>query len=199
MIALSAPATLRNREPILKVLKRCIPDGAKVLEVASGTGEHAAYFAEAMPTTRWTPSDPDPRARESIAAWKDMAAVTNMDRPIALDAADPATWPVGNAGAVVCINMIHIAPWAATEGLMALAESLLDFGGVLVLYGPFFEAETPAAPSNTAFDEDLRRRDPSWGIRDLDQVAALAKQNGMFLSERVAMPANNLLVIFERT
>jgi SAM-dependent methyltransferase len=193
-----SPSTARNRQPILEVLAPRLPDGARVLEVASGAGEHALYVAEALPGLRWQPTDRDPEALVSIAAWRDAAGLANLAAPLRLDAADPASWPPGPFEAVVCINMIHISPWAATEGLMAGAARVLTPGGRLILYGPYLEAEVATAPSNLAFDESLRSRDPAWGLRDLARVKALAAGHGLAFAERVAMPANNLIVIFEK-
>jgi hypothetical protein len=200
--ALTAPSVARNREPILAVLRRVVPlpilpARGLVLEIASGSGEHAIYFAAALPHLTWQPSDPDPDARESIAAYLAATALPNVLPPLILDAA-ASNWPVTQADVIVAINMIHIAPWAATEGLMAGAERLLPVGGVLFLYGPFREHGQHTAPSNAAFDESLRARDREWGVRDLDEVAALASQHGLALEERVAMPANNLSVVFRR-
>lgn len=197
--ALVAPATARNREPILAVLKAHLARRARVLEVASGTGEHAAFFAAALPETRWTPSDPDPRARASIAAWGEAAGLANLAAPLALDAGDPAAWPSGPFEAVVCVNMVHISPWAATEGLMAgAAGALVRPGGLLLLYGPYREADRPLAPSNAAFDADLKARDPAWGLRDRDAVVELAREYGLAFTRRVEMPANNLCLLFRR-
>jgi len=147
---------------------------------------------------RWQPSDPDPEARASIAAWREAAGLANLAPPLALDAADPATWPEGPSEAVVCINMVHISPWAATQGLMAGAGRVLIPGGRLFLYGPYVEAEVETAPSNLAFDASLRARDPAWGLRDLAEVKALAAAHGLAFAERIAMPANNLVLVFER-
>jgi SAM-dependent methyltransferase len=194
--ARSSPATLRNREPILQVLRRRLTSDAQVLEIASGAGEHAVFFAEAMPQVRWRPSDPDGDARASIAAWRAAAELPNLAAPIALDAADPATWPTAPVDAVVCINMLHISPWAAAEGLMAGAGRLLGPGGQLILYGPYVETDWPTAPSNLAFDESLRSRDPAWGLRRLDDVVALAARHDLRLAERIEMPANNLTLVF---
>jgi hypothetical protein len=200
--ALTAPAVARNREPILAVLRRVVPlpilpARGLLLEIASGSGEHAIYFAAALPHLTGQPSDPDPDARESIAAYRAAMALPNVLPPLILDAA-ASNWPVTQADVIVAINMIHIAPWAATEGLMAGAERLLPVGGVLFLYGPFREHGRHTAPSNAAFDESLRARNREWGVRDLDEVAALASQHGLALEERVAMPANNLSVVFRR-
>lgn len=195
--ALTAPAVARNREPILAVLRRVLPERGLVLEIASGSGEHAFYFAAALPRLTWQPTDQDTEARESIAAYRAAMELPNVLPPLALDAA-ASRWPVTQADAVVTINMIHIAPWAAAEGLMAGAERLLPEGGVLFLYGPFREHGQHTAPSNAAFDESLRARNREWGVRDLDEVTALAGRHGLALEERVAMPANNLSVVFRR-
>jgi len=195
--ALSSPSVARNRDFILAVLRRALPGRGTVLEIASGSGEHAVHFAAALPQLIWQPSDPDPQARDSIAAYRAAAQLPNLMPPLALDATS-STWPATQADAIVAINMIHIAPWAAAEGLMAGAERLLPTGGVLYLYGPFREHGQHTAPSNAAFDESLRARNREWGVRDLDEVAALASQHGFALEERVAMPANNLSVVFRR-
>lgn len=192
-----APATQRNRDPILEVLRRVLPRQGTVLEVASGSGEHAVYFAEALPWLTWQPSDPGEAARASIAAWTADSGLRNVVAPRALDAALP-DWPVDRADAVVCINMVHIAPWAACAGLMRGAARVLPPGAPLVLYGPFRVGGEHTAPSNAAFDEDLRRRDPAWGVRDLEAVVAEASASGLSHVETVAMPANNLTVVFRR-
>ncbi len=199
MTALPAsPSSARNREPLLAVLSRWLPPAGTVLEVASGLGEHAAWFAEALPGLTWQPTDASPEARSIIAARVGAAGLANLRPPLALDASAPETWPAERADAVVCINMIHIAPWAATRGLMAGAARVLAEGGVLCLYGPYLEAGVATAPGNLAFDADLRRRDPAWGLRDLDAVRAEAAANGLTFEERVAMPANNLSLLFRR-
>ncbi|MFW6051324.1 MAG: DUF938 domain-containing protein [Myxococcota bacterium] len=192
-----APATARNREPILGVLRRVLPDGGTVLEVASGTGEHACFFAAALPELEWQPSDPDPAARASIAAWAADAGLANLRHPLALDAATHP-WPVGRADAVVCINMIHIAPWSACEGLMRGATRVLPDGGVLVTYGPYRIDGVHTAPSNEAFDASLRSRDPTWGVRDVADVARIADEAGLRLEERIPMPANNFSLVFRK-
>lgn len=196
--ALASPSVARNTGPILEVLRAHMPGRGRVLEVAAGSGEHAVAFARALPGLAWTPGDPSADARASITAWAAAADLPNLRPPLALDALDPATWPEGPFGALVCINMLHISPWAATEGLMALAGSRLATGGLLVLYGPYREAEVPLAPSNAAFDESLKARDPAWGLRDRDAVAAVAKAQGLALTRRVEMPANNLMLLFRR-
>ena len=195
---LASPAAARNRGPILDVLKAHLPARGRVLEIAAGSGEHAAAFAAALPGLEWTPSDPSAEARASIAAWAEAAGGPNLRPPLALDVLDEATWPDGAFNAVVCINMIHISPWAATEGLMRLAGRVLPVGGLLATYGPYLEAEVPLAPSNAAFDESLRARDPAWGLRDRDAVTAAAKAEGLALTRRVGMPAENLMLLFRR-
>jgi cyclopropane fatty-acyl-phospholipid synthase-like methyltransferase len=196
--ARKSPATARNRQPILEVLRPRLADGARVLEVASGAGEHAVFLAGALPDVHWRPTDRDEDALASIAAWRSVAGLPNLAAPVRLDAADPASWPQGPFEAVVCINMIHISPWAATEGLMAGSGRMLTSGGRLFLYGPYLEADVETTPSNLAFDQSLKSRDPAWGLRDLAAVSALAAANGLTFAERIAMPANNLIVIFER-
>ncbi len=196
--ALASPAVARNTGPILEVLTAHMPGRGRVLEIAAGSGEHAVAFAAALPGLDWTPSDPSAEARASIVAWAEAVALPNLRAPLALDVLDPATWPEEPLQAVVCINMIHISPWAATEGLMALAGSRLATGGLLVLYGPYREVEVPLAASNVAFDESLKSRDPGWGLRDRDAVTAAAKAEGLALTRRVEMPANNLMLLFRR-
>jgi SAM-dependent methyltransferase len=193
-----SPSTARNRAPILEVLKSCLPPRGLVLEIAAGAGEHAAYNAAAQPGLQWRPTDPDPEALASIAAWREHAGLSNLLPPLRLDAADPDAWPVDRADAVVNINMIHISPWAATQGLMTGAGRVLPPGGVLFLYGPYLEADVATAPSNLAFDLSLKSRNPAWGLRRLDEVTALARRSGLTLAERVAMPANNLALVFRR-
>lgn len=194
-----SPAAARNSEPILAVLQAHLPARGRVLEVASGTGQHAVAFAAALPGLHWTPSDPSEEARSSIAAWSAESAAPNLGTALALDVLDPASWPDGPFQALVCINMVHISPWAATEGLMTLAGRTLALGGLLVLYGPFREADVPLAPSNAAFDDSLKSRDPEWGLRDRDAVVAAAKAQGLVLTRRVEMPANNIMLLFRRT
>jgi SAM-dependent methyltransferase len=195
--ALTAPAVARNRDPILAVLRRVLPARGLVLEIASGSGEHAAYFAAALPGLVWQPSDPDSAALRSIAAHRAMAGVANLKPPLVLDAASP-DWPVAQADALVAINMVHIAPWRATEGLLAGAGRVLGSAGVLYLYGPYRENGIHTAPSNAVFDESLRARNPEWGVRDVAEVEALARSHGFTLAERVPMPANNLSLVFRR-
>jgi hypothetical protein len=192
-----APAVARNRDAILAVLKRVLPAQGSVLEIASGTGEHAAYFAARLPHLTWQPTDVDPAARASIAAHRALATPGNLLAPLELDVQAPV-WPVTQADAVVSINMIHIAPWSAAEGLMAGAGRMLAAGQPLYLYGPFQEDGHHTAPSNAAFDASLRARDPAWGVRDTGDVRALADRHGLVFVERVAMPANNLSLVFRR-
>jgi len=193
----SAPATLRNREPILALLHTVLPPVGLVLEIASGTGEHAVHFAAALPALRWRPSDPDAGARQSIAAWAAEAKLPNLLAPLALDAAN-TDWAGMRADAIVCINMIHISPWGATKGLMRGAGAILPIGAPLMLYGPFVRAGRPLEPSNAAFDADLRRRDPAWGLRALDAVEDCASARGLTLDRVIEMPANNLSVVFRK-
>lgn len=195
--ARTSPATARNRQPILEVLRPRLPDGARVLEVASGAGEHAVFLAAALPRVRWQPTDRDAEALASIAAWRSAAGPANLAAPVWLDAADLGSWPGGPFEAVICINMVHISPWAATEGLMAGAARVLAPGGRLFLYGPYLEAGMETAPSNLVFDESLQSRDPTWGLRNLAEVKVLAAASGLGFAERVVMPANNLIVVFE--
>ena len=195
--ALTSESVARNRDPILHVLRRILPRTGTVLEVASGTGEHAVHFAGALPDLAWQPSDRDADALRSIAAHRTIARLGNLRPPTPLDVSRPP-WPVLHVDAVVAINMIHISPWDATEGLMAICERMLAPGGVLFLYGPFRETGVPLAPSNAAFDASLRERDPAWGLRDLDAVRDAAVRHGCDLVDRIAMPANNLNLVFRR-
>lgn len=192
---LRAPATGRNRDPILAVLRRVLPPSGLVLEVASGTGEHAAHFALHLPDLIWQPSDADPRSLASIAAWAAASGAANLRPPLTLDAT-VEKWPLGQADAMVCINMIHIAPWEACLGLLAGAKRLLGPGAPLVLYGPYMREGLHTAPSNDAFDRSLRAQNPAWGVRDADAVVAAA--SGFRLDEIVEMPANNLTLVLRR-
>jgi len=194
--ALASPAVARNTGPILEVLKAHLPARGEVLEVAAGSGEHAVAFAGALPGLVWTPSDPSAEARASVMAWAEAAQLPNLRRPLTLDVLDETSWPEGPFSALVCINMIHISPWAATEGLMRLAGRVLPVGGLLVTYGPYREDDVPLAPSNAIFDESLKSRNPAWGLRDRGEVAAAAKAAGLALTRRVEMPANNLMLLF---
>lgn len=192
-----APSAERNAGPIRAVLERVLPSSGLVLEVASGTGQHAVHMARAVPHLTWQPSDPDPLARRSIAAWREEAALPNLRAPIALDAA-AEPWPIGEADAVVCINMIHIAPWQAALGLFRGAGRVLPDGGLLFLYGPYRFHGSFTAPSNAEFDASLRARDPAWGVRDLDDLEPAAAAAGLRLEETVPMPANNHSLVFRR-
>jgi SAM-dependent methyltransferase len=195
--ALSSPAVARNRDPILAVLRRYLPSQGTVLEIAAGTGEHAAYLAPQFPHLTWQPTDADPDALASIDAHRMAVNAPNLRAPITLDVTAPR-WPVERADAVLSINMIHISPWAASEGLMTGAARLLPASGVLYLYGPYKENGEHTAASNAAFDASLRARDPAWGVRDIGDVCTLADNHGFDFIERVAMPANNLSLVFRR-
>jgi SAM-dependent methyltransferase len=192
-----SPAAERNKQPILDVLERYLPAAGTVLEIASGTGQHVVHFASALPALTWQPSDVDPDLRASASGRIRAAGLKNVREPVELDVHD-VRWPVSAADAVVCINMIHIAPWSATPALMRGSARLLAAGARLVLYGPFRRDGVHTAPSNEAFDESLRRRNSDWGVRDLADVAACAGENGFDLADVVALPANNLAVVFER-
>jgi hypothetical protein len=192
-----APATGRNREPILEVLRRVLPTDGLVLEVASGTGEHAVAFGAALPRLIFQPSDPDPAARRSIAAWIEQAGLPNVRPPIELDAT-LSSWPIERADAVLCINMVHIAPWEACLGLLAGAAAILPAGAPLVTYGPYMIDGRHTAASNERFDESLRASDPRHGVRDLGEIARAALERGLRLEERVPMPANNFTAVFRR-
>ena len=197
--AKTSPATVRNRDPILSILQSRLPSKGLVLEIAAGAGEHAVFNAAALPHLTWQPTDQDSCALASIAAWRDHTALPNLLPPLRLDASDPDTWPVDRADAIVNINMIHISPWTAAEGLMAGAGRLLGKGCTLFLYGPYIEPGIKTAPTNVAFDLDLKARNPAWGLRRLDAVAELAAKHHLELFERLTMPANNVTLIFRRT
>lgn len=194
---LSSPAVFRNRGPILDVLRTVLPAKGLMIEVASGSGQHVAYFAERLPELTWQPSDPSPSARASIAAWADAAGRDNVRPPIDLDAS-VTPWAVDGADAILAINMVHISPWSATRGLMREAGRLLPARGLLYLYGPFVQSTVPLAPSNATFDLDLRQRDSSWGLRQLTAVETEAAQYELALEDVVPMPANNLSLILRR-
>jgi hypothetical protein len=193
-----APATARNRQPILEVLRPRLPADGLVLEVASGSGEHVVHFAAALRHLVFQPSDPSPTARDSIDDWVGTSGLANVRPAVALDAAAPE-WPVARAAAVLCSNMIHIAPWTAAIGLVAGAARVLPASGLLYLYGPFRRDGRHVAPSNDAFDRDLKARNAEWGVRDLEAVTALATNHGFAAPEVVDMPANNLSLAFRRT
>ena len=193
-----APAAARNRQPILDVLRPVLPSRGCVLEVASGSGEHVIHFATALTRLEWQPSDPDAVARASIAAWTQASALANIRPPIDLDAAR-APWPIDAADAILCINMVHISPWEATEGLFAQAGRLLAPGAPLYLYGPWLRDGFPTAPTNLAFDADLRARNRAWGLREVNAARHAARAHALRLDEIVEMPANNLSLIFRRS
>jgi hypothetical protein len=188
-----APATLRNREAIAAVLIEELPVTGLVLEIASGSGEHIAHFGREFPGHEWQPSDPDADARASVAAWTKV--LTNVAAPLAIDAEAP-DWPIARADAVLCINMVHISPWEATLGLLAGAARVLVKGAPLIVYGPFRQADVALAPSNAAFDESLKARNPRWGLRDVAAIRDAAQ--GLNLTRIVEMPANNLTLVFRR-
>ena len=192
-----APATARNRDPIAAVLRAELPSSGLVLEVASGTGEHSAYFASLFPALDWQPSDPDPSSLDSIEGWRSSAGCANIRPPIALDASTP-DWPVARADAILCVNMVHISPWAATVGLFTTAAKLLSQGAPLILYGPYIREDHATAPSNLAFDADLKARNSLWGVRRLEDVTELAETKGFALSSVHEMHANNLIVVYRR-
>ncbi len=193
----SSPAALRNREPIADILASELPGEGLVLEIASGGGDHAVYFAERFPALEWQPTDPDDHARAVMEARFAKAGLDNLRQPLALDAA-MTQWPVRQAAAVVCTNMIHISPWPATIGLFEGAARVLDAGAPLAIYGPFVEDGVATAPSNLAFDESLRACDPRWGLRRREACDLLADHSGFEPVRRVEMPANNLMLIYRR-
>ncbi len=194
-----APAAERNAEPIRAVLERVLPARGLVLEVASGSGQHGVFMATAFPAITWQPSDADPAALASIQAWGEESGLPNLRSPLRLDAEDePSAWPVAAADAIVCINMIHIAPWSAALGLVRGAAALLGPGAPLVTYGPY-RIGGRTAPSNEEFDASLRARDPTWGVREARDLEAAAAAVGLHLVETVAMPANNHTLVFRRS
>lgn len=192
-----APATLRNREPIADVLTRELPASGKVLEIAAGTGEHAVFFAETFPALAWHPTDPSAEALASIAAYSADYAGSNLAAPLLLDAAAPDSWPLAEAAAILCINMVHISPWEATLGLFRGAARLLGrTGGPLILYGPYLEQGVETAPSNLEFDASLKARNPLWGLREAEALDVLAGQHGLARTARYALPANNIMLVY---
>ena len=193
----SAPAALRNREPIAEVLREWLPERGLILEIASGTGEHAIHFARTFPELEWQPSDVHPAALESIAAWREQEQLPNLRPPLVLDAS-AAEWPIQSADAMLSINMVHISPWASSLGLIAGAARVLTPGGALIMYGPWLKDDIPTAPSNVEFDADLRRRDPQWGLRRVEDFAAAAAQDGFALVDIRMMPANNMMLLLRR-
>ena len=190
-----APATLRNRVAIADVLAKELPESGTVLEIASGSGEHAAYFAEKFPALIWQPSDMEPEALASIAAYLNEYSGNNCLPPFAIDASS-GDWGTDGVSAILCINMVHISPWEATVGLFAGAARLLPSGAPLILYGPFFEDDVASAPSNLAFDASLRARNPDWAIRNTNSLNELAQRNCFERTARHEMPANNLTLVF---
>jgi hypothetical protein len=192
-----APAAARNREAIAAVLANLLPPEGVILELASGSGEHAVHFAGLFPHLIWQPSDSDPHALSSIEAWRGHSSLPNLRAPVMVDAAS-SVWPTDKADAVLCINMIHISPWSATEGLIAGSSRLLGPGQPLFLYGPFEQEGVETAPSNLAFDASLRERNPEWGLRRMEDVIALAGDHGFGREDIIPMPANNLFVALYR-
>ncbi|MEH2254434.1 DUF938 domain-containing protein [Nostoc sp.] len=203
-----APATQRNSQPILEVLLQVLPESGTILEIASGTGEHAVFFAPKLSPRLWLPTDPNPQLRASITAWAEHFSYSNLYPPLELDVREPV-WPVENHAfdwlnrepivAIVNINMIHISPWSACLGLMAGAGRILSAGGTLYLYGPFKQGGEHTAASNAAFDKSLRAQNSEWGVRNLDDVVAVASAQNLTLKQTYQMPANNLSVVFERS
>jgi hypothetical protein len=193
----SAPAALRNRDPIAEVLGEWLSSSGLVLEIASGTGEHATHFAERFPGLDWQPSDIHPDALESIAAWRERSGLPNIRTPLTLDAGS-ADWPIDRADAVLSINMVHISPWTSALGLIESSARLLATGAPLILYGPWLKSDVPTVQSNLDFDADLKRRDPEWGLRKVEDFAAAAEERGLWLIETRPMPANNMMLLFHR-
>ena len=191
------PSGERNKQPIAEVLRRLLPPAGTVLEIASGTGQHVVHFARALPGLIWQPSEADDALCEAIRERLRAAALPNVREPLLLDVCNDG-WVSMAADAIVCINMIHIAPWSATEGLLRHASRLLEPGELLILYGPFKQSGRHTAPGNAAFDASLRAQNPDWGVRDLDEVTKLAETYGFEQAEVVVMPANNLTVVFRR-
>lgn len=194
----SAPAALRNREPIAEVLREWLPDSGLVLEIASGTGEHAVHFAECFPKLEWQPSDIHADALTSVEAWRRDSGLANVLDPLTLDASSP-DWPIDRADAVLSINMVHISPWDSALGLLDGARRLLPPGAPLIMYGPWITSAFDTASSNLEFDQNLRARDPEWGLRSVEDFAAAAAERGLKLKQTRTMPANNLMLLFLRT
>ena len=194
---LVSPSAERNKAPVADVLKRVLPDHGLVLEVSSGTGQHVVHFAREMPNLDWQPTERDEETLASIAGWVAAEGLSNVRQPLRLDVCDQP-WPVGSAAAVVCLNMIHIAPWAAAEALIRGAEAILVLGGVLFLYGPYRRDGKHTAPSNEAFDRQLRAQNPDWGVRDLEEVSRYAESHGFDAPAVYEMPANNFSVVFRK-
>jgi len=193
-----APATERNKGPILEVLQRVLPPRGLVLEIGSGTGQHVVHFAKALSLLSWQPSDPDPENRQSIALWSRVEELGNVRAPLALDVRE-RPWPIDAADAIVCSNVVHVSPWAATLALFDGVREVLPSEGVLFLYGPYRRGGRHTAPSNEKFDADLRAHNPEWGLRDIDELAEVADRVGFALAEIVDMPANNFSLVFRKT
>jgi hypothetical protein len=194
---LLSPSAERNKGPIAEVLARVLPESGTVLEIASGTGQHTVHFARAMPNLTWQPSEPDAECLRSIAGWLATESPPNVNAPVHLDVGSHV-WPVSSAAAIVCINMIHIAPWSATEALFRGSEQILSSGGILFLYGPYRRQGQHTSPSNEVFDRQLRARNPEWGVRNLEDAALLANAQSFELQDAYDMPANNLSVVFRK-
>jgi SAM-dependent methyltransferase len=194
---LSSPSAQRNRGPIAAVLAEWLPESGLVLEVASGSGEHAVHFAQALPQLDWQPSDPEPAALASIEAWRADSGLPNLREPLILDATS-SEWPVAAADAVLNINMVHISPWAAALGLLDGAARVLAPSGRLILYGPWLVKGVATAPSNLAFDADLKNRNPAWGLRRVEDFAHEAEKRGLLLADQREVPANNRMLLFIR-
>ena len=192
-----SPACARNRQPILDVLRRALPESGRILEIASGTGEHGAFFASQEAGWSWQPSDASIEAIQSTQAWVDHMQLPNLAPPVQLDVT-AEQWPVEQAEAIFCANMIHISPWRCTLGLLQGASRILHVGAHLITYGPYKVRGQHTAPSNAAFDSSLRARDPSWGVRDLEAIEEAAQTHGLTLQEHISMPANNACLIFAR-
>jgi hypothetical protein len=192
----SAPAALRNCDPIADVLREWLPDTGLVLEVASGTGQHTVHFAKAFPKLEWQPSDMHADALASIAAWRDDGVLPNVRPPMVVDASRPEEWPISHADVVLNINMAHISPWNASLGLIAGAANVVPPGGSLILYGPWLKDNIETVTSNLAFDADLKARDSEWGLRRVEDFSAAASAKGFELIETRSMPANNLMLLF---
>ena len=192
-----APAAERNRHPILAVLRQVLPASGLVLEIASGSGQHVTHFAAALPDLVWQPSDTDAGSRTSIAAWTAHTGLTNIRAPLALDV-ERSPWGIDSAQALICINMIHISPWTATQALFDGAARLLGSGSVMYLYGPYRRHGAHTAPSNEAFDQQLRNRNPAFGVRNMEAVVALGEAQGFVCGEPIGMPANNFSLVFTK-
>ncbi len=192
-----APAILRNRDLIFDVLRVVLPKRGVILEIASGSGEHVVHFARNFPSLAFQPSDREPDASQSVAAWVKATGVTNVRAPMVLDVSQ-SPWPIASADGIICINMVHISPWEATLGLVRGAAAILPPTAPLYLYGPYKREGFATAPSNQAFDRSLSDRNPTWGLRDLEAVAAVAQSVGFLVPTITEMPANNLSVVFRR-